>query len=920
MKPHRYLTQPVGIFILILCGTLLAGTLFNVPLVNAILPGFAGIKFNTLICLLFSAIALLLLNQKSTRKFETIIATLLSFIVLLIALLTVTEYIFNWNPGIDSLLYNPPTVAKGTRFPARMTIVTAVLLTLLSIVLLLIRYRRFFFLIHCILITGIVFLLIIFLASLSSLSAGKIFSSINTTLLQARLVFLGLYSAVFFSYPLGHLKFSFQKKIAGVFIMVSLVLAIIFFAFYKTNQRSAITAGLVDHTNKMLLATEQLRTEIAEMQSALRAFLVTGDEIYLPLYSSSTASINNNFLKLQSLTPGNAIQQYRIDTLEKLVNGFVSSRNELIRLRRAQKFNDEKIKLTLVTGKETIDRARALIIAIQQEENVLLAKRRTENEQSIQNSLRVINLFQLVTGLLLLLSLVVIYKNTRRRNLAEAEITNLNATLEKRVEEKTKEVVAKEQQYRFLLQNMREGIQVIGFDWKYLFVNNSVVNQSRYTNEELLGHTMMEKYPGIERTELFKELQHCMAERRTGLFENEFTFPDGTKEWFELSIQPVPEGLFVLSMDITERKKTEEALVASEETSRLIMDSAQDAIICIDAHSMITVWNPQAEKIFGWKEQDVLGKNVVQTIIPVRYQEKHYKRLEKYLIKGEGPVFNKLIELKAINEKGILFPVEFSIVPFEQRSQHFFCVFIRDITERKKAEENLKKYAAELASSNTELERFAYIASHDLQEPLRMVSSFLSLLEGRMDGQLDETSKQYIHFAVDGAERMKKLIQALLLYSRVDNNKEDFSAVDLSEVMEYTILLLADEINNSTAVISAHNLTVINGSKILISQLITNLLSNSIKYRGVNNPEIEVGCINNVSEWVVYVKDNGIGIKTKYFDKIFIIFQRLHNSSEYSGTGIGLAISKKIVDIHKGKIWVESEEGKGSTFYFSIPK
>ncbi|MDP4285941.1 MAG: PAS domain S-box protein [Bacteroidota bacterium] len=386
---------------------------------------------------------------------------------------------------------------------------------------------------------------------------------------------------------------------------------------------------------------------------------------------------------------------------------------------------------------------------------------------------------------------IAIRSDITKRKILQDEIKQFNSELQSRVEEKTAEVIEKEQQYRFLLQNMREGIQVIGHDWRYLFVNNSVVEQSKYSNEELLGHTMMEKYPGIENTEMFSALQTCMKERISKIIENEFTFPDGTKEWYELSIQPVPEGLFILSMDITVRKKDEE---------------------------------------------------------------------------------------------------------------------------------KLREYAAELKSSNKELERFAYVASHDLQEPLRMVSSFLNLLENRIRERLDETSKQYINFAVDGAVRMKTLIQDLLLYSRVGNNKEDFISVDLNEIMLYVVKVLDQNIRETNTEITVKPLPVIFANKTLISQLFVNLVSNAIKYHGEQKTEIEVGCNEDPSQWIFYVKDNGIGINASYFEKIFVIFQRLHNKSDYPGTGIGLAICKKIIEVHRGKIWVESEEGKGSTFYFSIPK
>lgn len=357
------------------------------------------------------------------------------------------------------------------------------------------------------------------------------------------------------------------------------------------------------------------------------------------------------------------------------------------------------------------------------------------------------------------------------------------------------------------------------------------------------------------------------------------------------------------------------------------MNAAIDAIICMDTKGAITFWNPQAEKTFGWKEEEVKNRLLADIIIPPAFRAMHTNGLQNYLKTGHGPALNILLELRAMNREGKEFPIELTVLPIDQRGEEFFCAFIRDISERKHSElllkqlnESLETRAAELLASNTELERFAYIASHDLQEPLRMVISFLSLLEEGIGRQLDDTSKEYLHFAVDGAERMKALIQALLQYSRVGVNKEEFTATNLTEVMQYVSRVLEEDIKKSEVVISINPMPVIMANKTLITQLFTNMINNALKYHDGKDPKIEVGYTEEKDKNIFYVKDNGIGIDPKFFDKIFIIFQRLHSKSEYSGTGIGLAICKKIVEIHKGKIWIESEEGKGSTFYFSIPK
>lgn len=232
----------------------------------------------------------------------------------------------------------------------------------------------------------------------------------------------------------------------------------------------------------------------------------------------------------------------------------------------------------------------------------------------------------------------------------------------------------------------------------------------------------------------------------------------------------------------------------------------------------------------------------------------------------------------------------------------------------------LEKRADDLEESNQELERFAYIASHDLQEPLRMVSSFLQLLKKKYQAGLDETAMQYINYAVDGADRMKKLIQDLLEYSRVGVNKDDYSLINLQQLLKYVTSLFKDELNSCGATLKINQLPEIEGRKPQFTQLFQNLISNSIKYKSKEPLHIEIGCTERQKEWEFYITDNGIGIDPKYNEKIFIIFQRLHNRAEYAGTGIGLSICRKIVERHGGKMWVESSLGKGSTFRFTIPR
>jgi len=225
-----------------------------------------------------------------------------------------------------------------------------------------------------------------------------------------------------------------------------------------------------------------------------------------------------------------------------------------------------------------------------------------------------------------------------------------------------------------------------------------------------------------------------------------------------------------------------------------------------------------------------------------------------------------------------------------------------------------------LKTSNRELEQFAYVASHDLQEPLRMVGSFTQLLKRRYKGKLDEDADDYIDFIIDGAQRMKDLIDDLLAFSRLNTQAREFEPVIMDVALNDVLNNLKTSITYNKAHISYDSLPVVKADPSQINQLLQNLIANAIKFCGEGPPRIHISAEEQKEQWLFYVKDEGIGIDPQYQEQIFRIFKRLHTREEYEGTGIGLAICKRIVERHNGKIWVESELGKGSTFYFELPK
>jgi PAS domain S-box-containing protein len=376
----------------------------------------------------------------------------------------------------------------------------------------------------------------------------------------------------------------------------------------------------------------------------------------------------------------------------------------------------------------------------------------------------------------------------------------------------------------------------------------------------------------------------------------------------------------MLTQRLLSMKEIKENIWSSEETTRLIMNSALDAIVCIDTEGCIIIWNPQAERTFGFTEEEVMGRRLSETIVPEQYRAQHEGGLKRYLNTRQGTVLNKVFEISALHRRGHEFPIELTIVPMRLKEHDFFCAFIRDISERREAETRHQEYAEDLKRKNIELEQFAYVASHDLQEPLRTVSGFVDLLKRHYKNETDENVIKYINYITDASDRMRRLVQDLLDYSRLGRERI-LETIDCNKVAQEVLSDLAIAIQESKAVIHIDLLPVISGYATEMKQLFQNLLSNSLKFRKPGEPPvITISVMSHEDNWQFSVTDNGIGIDEKYWERIFVIFQRLHTKNEYEGTGIGLAHCKKITELHNGKIWVDSVPGKGSTFFFTIKK
>ena len=470
-----------------------------------------------------------------------------------------------------------------------------------------------------------------------------------------------------------------------------------------------------------------------------------------------------------------------------------------------------------------------------------------------------------------------------------------------------------DQVYRLLIEQMNEGAATLSLEGRILYGNRRLGEMVKAPLGRVIGSSLVSFMDEGDRESLGRLLVAGQCERVQG--DLRLRALDGTSIPVQVSLTPLRfegfSGISAILTDLSIRKQAEEAatLLAS------IVQSSEDAIYSKSLDNTILSWNPGAESMFGYAAGEVIGQSISR-LLPEGAVDEWPVMVEK-IKRGERIEHHETV---IQSKDGRLLNVSVSISPLVDAAGKVMGAagIARDITERKRAAALLKRHAEELARSNGELERFAYVASHDLQEPLRMVASFLELLAERYKGRLDERADKYINYAVDGAARMKALIDGLLRYSRVTTQGRRLEEMETRSALDEAMANLGRAIEEKGAVVTHDDLPTVLADPIQLVQLFQNLIGNALKFCD-GTPRVHVAAERTGEEWVFSVRDNGIGIAPEYRERIFQIFQRLHGRDKYPGTGMGLAICKRVVERHGGRIWVESRPGQGSTFLFTLP-
>jgi PAS domain S-box-containing protein len=714
-----------------------------------------------------------------------------------------------------------------------------------------------------------------------------------------------------------------EKIVAGGFGFAILLLGGVTVASYVSIQQLREDKRWVTHTYQVLATLDEINIRLSVNEIARRDLMITNEYQYLQTSEQEQTKIYQALKTIRYLTKDNQNQQHRLDTLEHFVNQrFAVYSQSLQKLKQNQQ---DIASLTSVTDEsmKISQKIKPIIDAMNNEEKSLLRWRTVQTDKSVKQVI----IFVLVGSSWGLVILVIVYYLLRRQIFINQVLSENAINLEKQA--------AKAKLVDFL-ESTTDAFVALDSNWKYTYVNQKAGQMFNRHPESLIGKHIWEEFPeGVGQK--FYHAYHQAINHQEFIKIEEYYPP--WERWYENRIYPSKEGLSIFFQDITPRKRAEIALKAQEERWQLAIAGSNDGIWDHDLQTNYHFLSPRCLEILGYEENEIKtfdkwvslvhpeDKQKLQQAFAahLNHQTSRYS-CEYRMCCKDGSYKWLLSRGQALwDEQGVPIRAIGSLTDITERKLAQFALQQAkqdlEIKVRERTAQ-LQQSLEELERSNKELENFAHIASHDLQEPLRAITAYTHLLKEEYSSNFDADAQEYMSYITDGAARMRQLIQDLLTYSRVNSRELTLTSVDCNLIISQVINNLKVSIAESNATITYDSLPTVNADRNQLLQLFQNLISNAIKFRGSEEPKIHICAFKSSQEikncWLFSVRDNGIGIKAQYLERIFEIFRRLHTYDELPGTGIGLAICKKIVEHHDGRIWAESEFGSGSTFYFTL--
>ncbi|MEI7867596.1 MAG: PAS domain S-box protein [Candidatus Methylumidiphilus sp.] len=920
-------------------GLALIGWQCDIAILKSIKPEWVPMKPNAALCFMLTGVALLS-STLAPSVLSVWLSRLCASLVGLIGLLTLAEYVFTIDLAVDQLVYAGPTAAGGTAQPVRMASGAAFCFMLLASALWVSTVRR---------TTGQSVALAVLGTLVASFALAGILASHTVSITDygwwglplmavsaaVLLILLGTMLALeawWQSRRLGPLSGKLVAASAGwsVLLVGSLAWNLLQEATYTLNAATAVAHASINqelslrhwvtsHGGVYVRPTDHTPPNPYLNVPERDVTTTTGTALTLmnPEYMlremrtdfDYTSDVRNRVASLTPINPDNAADAWEADALARFGQGSL-----------------EAVETRLIAGQAYLRLMLPFVIEpgclkCHAQQGYKLGDIRGGIATSVSlmpylagNHTRS-NALALTHGLVWLVGLAGFGFAYRREHLLDTERQAVAEAL-----------YSTKERFRIAAETSNDLIYEWGLGQSLQWFGDI---------EKLLGYDLNE----FPRTlQAFVESLHpddaesvmaaVHAQVRQGIpYATEYRIQrkDGTYSWWtarglaERSADGKPVRMIGTVTDITRRKQAEDALHESEARFRAIFEQSFHGVAqIISKTGRIVLVNQKYCDITGYSHEELLQASFQSIIHPDDLQADRDNI--QHLIAGETQGF--ALEKRYYHKKGHIVWVNLTVSPIWLPGQKptYHIAVVEDISARKQMEERLASTRADLERSNRELEQFAYIASHDLQEPLRMIASYTQLLAQRYEGQLDDKAQKYIGYAVDGATRMQRLINDLLEYSRVSTRAQPPGTVDAEKILAEVKKNLSATLLENQATVTHDDLPAISVDATQFLQLLQNLIGNAIKFRCEDAPQIHISARDCGNEWLFSVRDNGIGFEAKFAERIFVIFQRLHTRQEYPGTGIGLAICKRIVERHGGKIWCESVPGLGTTFYFTIPK